>query len=162
MAPPCPWKSLMTAQWGGVVVAFVPEHVAYEGDIAWWAKRKITPQLTSLPVKYLKTWPWTKLQPRLQGALAAQSENLLKRLDIPILNHPGPFKYRSNLGKDGSILILQHHTKTAAVVLDSHPERITVSEQWPWEPSSQMGSIVAGHVTVDDQIIPVTTLEKIR
>lgn len=159
---PCPWKALLTAQWGGMVVAFVPEHVAYEGDAAWWARRKLTPRLASLPMRYLKTWPWTKIQPRLQGALAAQSENLLESLDIPVLNHPGPFQAPGRGKKEGGILILQHHAKSAVVLLESHPERITVSEQWPWEPSSQLGSIVAGHITVDDRVIPVATLEKIQ
>ncbi len=157
---PCPFKSLLTAEWGGRTVAFAAEHVAYEGSVVWWARRKLSRQ-EHLPLRYLKTWPWTKLKGQFSGKLSEQREKMLNKLAVPILNHPGPFKVLDQPENGNNILVLQYNDTQAAVFLESEPESVSVSEQWEWEPSTEKNSIVAGHLNLGDKLVPVATLEKI-
>jgi hypothetical protein len=157
---PCPYKSLITAQWGGNTVAFVPEHIVYEGSAAWWARNRV-PKQARFPLRYLKSWPWSKLQPQLGGRLAEQREKQVAKLVVPVLNHPGQYRTVNRSDEVSEILLLQYNNSQAAVFLESVPKKLTVSEQWSWEPSSEKDSIVAGHLTVVGKVIPVATLEKI-
>lgn len=157
---PCPFHSLLTAEWGGGTVAFVAEHVAYEGNVAWWASRSLSRQ-EQFPLRYLKTWPWSKLKGQFSGKLAEQREKTLSKLTVPILNSPGPFKVLNQTENGNSLLVLQYNDTQAAVFLNSDPESVSVSEQWEWEPCTEKNSIVAGYLNMDDKLVPVVSLEKI-
>lgn len=156
----CPFQSIITAEWGGKTVAFVAEQVTFEGNVAWWARGR-RHQQAYFPLRYLKSWPWSKLHPQLRVELAKQQENKLGSIELPVLNHPGPFRTTDPPDGINGILILNYKSSQAAVFLESKPRRLTVSEQWEWEPSSELDSIVAGHLHIDGKLIPVATLEKV-
>ena len=157
----CPYQAIITAKWGGKTVAFAADHVAYEGNVAWWARGKVQKQ-ERFPLCYLKPWPWSKLRAQMTAELAKQRENKLAKLVMPILNHPGPFQRLNRLGKVNEIIVLQYKDSRAAVFLDSEPKSVAVSKQWAWEPSTAKDSIVAGYLDMDGEQIPVATLEKIQ
>ncbi|MEA1868024.1 MAG: hypothetical protein U9N19_08000, partial [Thermodesulfobacteriota bacterium] len=80
----CPWHELVVTQWDQNQVALAPEDIAFAGTAPWWAKKGLK-KLKTFKLKKLKIWPWTKLQPLMQGELSNQGESQLIKLEFPVL-----------------------------------------------------------------------------
>ncbi len=154
----CPWSTLAIAQWKEKIVAFVPDQIAYVGEIK--GSEKLQSQKL-FPLAKLKAWPWSKLQPLISGELAEKDERTLAGFQLPFLQHPWIFQAFTEPNAAEIVIILFHKENGAVTLLDTPVEEITVSSQWAWEPSDSSGTFLAGHLNVFGEYIPVVNLEEL-
>jgi hypothetical protein len=156
----CPWHELVIAQWDQRHVAFVPEDVAFAGTAPWWAKKGIN-KLETFKLKKLKTWPWTKLQPLMQGELSNQEESQLIKLEFPVLQKSiSSFSY-SQPSDNPTVSVLCRGDKGLVLMLDTPLETISVTPECSWEPSAKSNGPWVGNLKIEDKQISVATLESL-
>ncbi|NOR05293.1 MAG: hypothetical protein GQ575_03180 [Deltaproteobacteria bacterium] len=156
----CPWHELVIAQWDQKQVAFVPEDVAFAGTAPWRAKKGIN-KLETFKLKRLKTWPWTKLQPLMQGELSNQEESQLIKLEFPVLQKSiSPVNY-SQPSDNPIVLVLSHADKGLVLMLDTPLETISVTPECSWEPSAKSNGPWVGNLKIENKQISVATLESL-
>jgi len=156
----CPWNSLVVAKWKNAPVAFIPEQISYFGDNPTICQKKYGTK-TLYPLKNLKKSPLDKLQKRLTGALSSLNESQLRKMKLPILKHPGIFQAFSEPLPKYYLLVLSHGDKGGVVFLDTPGETTQVSQQWPWSRETRSDSIIAGHLKIYGEYLPVVDLEKL-
>ncbi len=156
-AAQCPWDRLVTARWQGKTVAFIPSELACERVASKWTRKNLLSQ-QRFPLKKLKAWPWSKISPQLQGQLAGQPEGTLKSLLLPVLSHPEPVQNVINISANPVLLILYINGKGGVVLLDNGTTSVNISEQNAWRPVIKQGTLLAGHVDIQGEKIPVITL----
>jgi hypothetical protein len=158
---PCPWKELITAQWQGRSVAFVPEQVAFEGSLPWWSRSKLR-KCNALAIKVFKVWPWTKMKSLFNGCLSELEETVLSELQFPIIHPPEAVSTPSGVVKTSTPLILYDKKKGGIILLDTPTKALPVSETCRWNPSaSSVPPGWAGIIEYSGEIIPVATLESL-
>ncbi len=167
VAPPppaecsCPWASLRIGQWKGKTVAFIADHIAYERSANGWTKKNVS-MLAVFPLKKLKPfWPWSHLRPRFRGTITQLSESELRKLALPVLNHPDPVQNISPSDGTGTLLVLYSKKKGGVILLDSETQDTAVKKSWRWQPSKRSDSIISGNLKTDDQDIPVIDLNNL-
>ena len=156
----CPWHELVIAQWEQKQVAFVPEDVAFAGTAPWWAKKGIN-KLETFKLKKLKTWPWTKLQPLMQGELSNQKESQLIKLEFPVLQKSISSFSHSQPSDNPTVLVLSHADKGLVLMLDTPLKTISVSPECFWEPSAKNNGQWVGNLKIENKQISVATLESL-
>ncbi len=156
----CPWHELVIAQWDQKQVAFVPEDVAFAGTAPWRAKKGIN-KLETFKLKKLKTWPWTKLQPLMQGELSNQEESQLIKLEFPVLQKSiSSFSY-SQPPDNPTVSVLCRGDKGLVLMLDTPLETISVTPECSWEPSAESNGPWVGNLKIENKQISVATLESL-
>jgi len=156
----CPWHELVVAQWDQKQVAFVPEDVAFAGVVPWWAKKGIK-KLKTFKLKKLKTWPWTKLQPLMQGELSNQEESQLIRLEFPVLQKSNSSSGYSQPSNNPTVLVLSHTDKGLILILDTPLETISITPECSWESSAKSNGPWVGNLKIENKQISVTTLKSL-
>ncbi|RKX57935.1 MAG: hypothetical protein DRP37_08760, partial [Thermodesulfobacteriota bacterium] len=156
----CPWHELVIAQWEQKQVAFVPEDVAFAGTAPWRAKKGIN-KLETFKLKKLKTWPWTKLQPLMQGELSNQKESQLIKLEFPVLQKSISSFSHSQPSDNPTVLVLSHADKGLVLMLDTPLKTISVSPECFWEPSAKNNGQWVGNLKIENKQISVATLESL-
>ncbi|MBU0728600.1 MAG: hypothetical protein KKE17_07940 [Proteobacteria bacterium] len=158
---PCPWSKLTVAKWKGSFVAFLVEQVAYVSDNQINAYEKFKNR-QSFPLKNLKSWPWSKLKPLLGGDISTKTDAELKSMMLPILDHPGVFQNFAEPADENFIMLLSHHEIGGVVFLDSQTNNINVSQQWLWEANPQKSSVLAGHLQIHGEFLPVVDVSRLE
>lgn len=156
----CPWKELITTEWQGQIVAFIPNEVAYEQKAPGWLKSK-QGRLSMLPVIKLKKHFWSKLSPLFKGEMKFLGETYLKHMKVPILSHISSISRKGKPPKKASLIVLFNEGNSGAVLLDAPTKVFSVSNNWKWQPINQKGQILAGYLTTKDESIPVITIARI-
>jgi hypothetical protein len=156
----CPWHELVVAQWDQKQVAFAPEDVAFAGAAPWWAKKGLK-KLETFKLKKLKTWPWTKLQPLMQGELSNQEESQLIKLEFPVLQNSNSSLSYSQPSDNPILLVLSGGDKGLALMLDTSLETISVAPECSWKPSAESNGPWVGHLKTENKQISVATLESL-
>ncbi|MFC1523961.1 hypothetical protein ACFL6N_04140 [Thermodesulfobacteriota bacterium] len=157
----CPWQRLTIAKWKGALVAFLPEQIAYLSDNTINVQDKFG-KIEEFPLAKLKKWPWSKIKPLLTGDIGELEEAELKRTILPVLHHPGVFQTFTEEAEDNHILILSNKETHGVIFLDTATEQIMVSPDWSWEPSQRRGEIIAGHLKIQSDHLPVLDLNPLR
>lgn len=154
---PCPWSSLTVARWKGSLVAFVPDQVSHvsAGTIP---SAKFATNLSKLSLKKLKQWPWSSIRELFRGELAKMPEARLQGMELPVLTHPGIFQALTEPCEDIHLLVLFSKETGGVAFIDSGVAEIAVSKQWQWEPEAKRNSILAGHLKVEGECLPVISL----
>ena len=156
----CPWHELVVTQWDQKQVALAPEDVAFAGTAPWWAKKGLK-KLEIFSLKKLKTWPWTKLQPLMQGELSNQKESQLIRLEFPVLQKSiSPFSY-SQSSDNPIVLVLCRGDKGLVLMLDTPLKTISVAPECSWEPSAESNGPWVGNLKIENKQISVATMESL-
>ena len=156
----CPWHELVVTQWDQKQVALAPEDVAFAGTAPWWAKKGLK-KLEIFSLKKLKTWPWTKLQPLIQGKLSNQGESQLEKLEFPVLQKSiSSFSY-SQPSDNPIVLVLSHADKGLVLMLDTPLKTISVAPECSWEPSAESNGPWVGNLKIENKQISVATLESL-
>jgi hypothetical protein len=156
----CPWHELVVAQWDQKQVAFAPEDVAFAGAAPWWAKKGLK-KLETFKLKKLKTWPWTKLQPLMQGKLSNQEESQLIKLEFPVLQESNSSFSYSQPSDNPTILVLSSTDKGLVLMLDTPLETISITPEYSWELSAKNNGPWVGNLMIENKQISVTTLESL-
>lgn len=156
----CPWHEFMIGQWDQKQVAFVPEDVAFVGTASWWAKKGLN-KLKTFQLKRLKAWPWTKIQPLMQGELSSQEESQLIKLEFPVLQKSIPSLNHSQSSGNPTVLVLYHADKGLVLILDTPLETISVTSEYSWEPSAQSAGPWVGNLKIENKQISVATLDSL-
>jgi len=156
----CPWHELIVTQWDQNQVALAPEGIAFAGTAPWWAKKGLN-KLKTFKLKKLKTWPWTKLQPLMQGKLSNQGESQLIKLEFPVLQKSiSSFSY-SQPSDNPIVLVLSHADKGLVLMLDSPLKTISVDPEYSWEPSAENNGPWVGNLKIENKQTSVATLESL-
>ncbi len=156
----CPWHKLVVAQWDQKQVAFAPEDVAFAGTAPWWAQKGLN-RLKIFKLKKLKTWPWTKLQPLMQGELSNQKESQLIKFEFPVLKKSiSSFSY-SQPSDNPTVLVLCREDKGLVLMLDTPLKTISVTPECPWKPSAESMGPWIGNLKIENKQISVATLESL-
>ena len=156
----CPWHELIVTQWDQNQVALAPEDIAFAGTAPWWAKKGLN-KLKTFKLKKLKTWPWTKLQPLMQGKLSNQGESQLIKLEFPVLQKSiSSFSY-SQPSDNPIVLVLSHADKGLVLMLDSPLKTISVDPEYSWEPSAENNGPWVGNLKIENKQTSVATLESL-
>ncbi len=156
----CPWHELVVTQWDQKQVAIAPEDVAFAGTAPWWAKKGLN-KLKTFKLKKLKAWPWTKLQPLMQGELSNQGESQLEKLEFPVLQKSiSSFSY-SQPSDNPIVLVLSHADKGLVLMLDTPLKTISVAPECSWEPSAESNGPWVGNLKIENRQISVATLESL-
>ncbi|HDH99061.1 MAG TPA: hypothetical protein ENF70_08030 [Deltaproteobacteria bacterium] len=156
----CPWHELIVTQWDQNQVALAPEDIAFAGTAPWWAKKGLN-KLKTFKLKKLKTWPWTKLQPLMQGTLSNQGESQLIKLEFPVLQKSiSSFSY-SQPSDNPIVLVLSHADKGLVLMLDSPLKTISVDPEYSWEPSAENNGPWVGNLKIENKQTSVATLESL-
>ncbi|MEA1991740.1 MAG: hypothetical protein U9N58_06040 [Thermodesulfobacteriota bacterium] len=156
----CPWHELVVTQWDQKQVALAPEDVAFAGTAPWWAKKGLN-KLKTFKLKKLKAWPWTKLQPLMQGELSNQGESQLEKLEFPVLQKAiSSFSY-SQPSDNPIVLVLSHADKGLVLMLDTPLKTISVAPECSWEPSAESSGPWVGNLKIENKQISVATLESL-
>jgi hypothetical protein len=156
----CPWHELVVAQWDQKQVALAPEDVAFAGTVPWWAKKGLN-KLEIFKLKKLKTWPWTKLQPLMQGELSNQKESQLIKLEFPVLQKSiSPFSH-SQPSDNPTVLVLSHADKGLVLMLDTPLKTISVAPECSWEPYAESNGPWVGNLKIENKQISVATMESL-
>jgi hypothetical protein len=157
----CPWKNLVTAEWQGKAVAFIPSEVAFEERANSWVKKRHE-KLTSLPVRKLKKHFWSKLGNLFRGEMKFLGETYLKHMEIPILNHVGAYRDTTKTPKKPILLVLFNEGYGGSVILKTPTKSFSVSKSWNWQPINQKGSILAGYLNAKGKSLPVITVSQLE
>jgi hypothetical protein len=158
---PCPWNELITAQWQGRSVAFVPEQVAFEGSLPWWSRSKLR-EGDALALTAFKVWPWTKMKSLCKGCLAELEEAALSELQFPLLKPPEAVSSPSGTAKTLVLIILYDGEKGGIILLDTPTKVLPVSETCRWNPSAGGDHPGwAGFIEDSEESIPVATLQNL-
>ncbi|PXF57702.1 MAG: hypothetical protein C4B58_08910 [Deltaproteobacteria bacterium] len=156
----CPWHELVVTQWDQNQVALAPEDIAFAGTAPWWAKKGLK-KLKTFKLKKLKTWPWTKLQPLMQGELSNQGESQLIKLEFPVLQKSiSSFSY-SQPSDNPIVLVLSHADKGLVLMLDTPLKTISVAPECSWEPSAENNGPWVGNLKIENKQTSVATLESL-
>ncbi len=156
----CPWHELAVTQWDQKQVALAPEDVAFAGTAPWWAKKGLK-KLEIFSLKKLKTWPWTKLQPLMQGELSNQKESQLIKLEFPVLQKSiSPVSY-SQPSDNPIVLVLSHADKGLVLMLDTPLKTISVAPECSWKPSAKSNGPWVGNLKIENKQISVATMESL-
>ncbi len=156
----CPWHELVVTQWDQKQVAIAPEDVAFAGTAPWWAQKGLN-KLKTFKLKKLKAWPWTKLQPLMQGELSNQGESQLEKLEFPVLQKSiSSFSY-SQPSDNPIVLVLSHADKGLVLMLDTPLKTISVAPECSWEPSAESNGPWVGNLKIENKQISVATLESL-
>ena len=156
----CPWHELVVTQWDQKQVALAPEDIAFAGTAPWRAKKGLK-KLEIFSLKKLKTWPWTKLQPLMQGELSNQKESQLKKLEFPVLQKSiSPFSYSQPLDNP-TVLVLCRGDKGLVLMLDTPLKTISVAPECSWEPSAESNGPWVGNLKIENKQISVATMESL-
>ena len=156
----CPWHELVVTQWDQKQVALAPEDVAFAGTAPWWAQKGLT-KLKTFKLKKLKTWPWTKLQPLMQGELSNHGESQLKKLEFPVLQKSiSPFSY-SQPSDNPTVLVLFRANKGLVLMLGTPLKTISVAPECSWEPSAESNGPWVGNLKIENKQISVATMESL-
>ncbi|UKL14253.1 hypothetical protein [Dissulfurimicrobium hydrothermale] len=144
----CPWQRLAMTSWSGKTVAFVPSEIAFEGKPAWWARKKIR-RLDAMPLKMLKTWPWTRLRSLLNGELAKKDEAELREIEIDIAAPPWPAPAATD--KEPIVIVLYDGDKdrATALLVDSETILFPAQGNWVWVPSEEKAHYAVGEIKND-------------
>lgn len=156
----CPWHELVVGQWDQKQVAFAPEDVAFAGTAPWWAKKGLK-KLEIFSLKKLKTWPWTKLQPLIQGELSNQGESQLEKLEFPVLKKSISSFSHSQPSDNPTVLVLCRGDKGMVLMLDTPLKTISVASECSWEPSAGSNGPWVGNLKIENQQIFVATLDSL-
>jgi hypothetical protein len=156
----CPWHELVIGQWDQKQVAFIPEDVAFAGTAPCWAKKGLN-KLKTFKLKKLKAWPWTKIQPLMQGKLSNQKESQLIKLEFPVLQKSISSFSHSKPSDNPTILVLSHADKGLVLMLDTPLKTISVTPECSWEPSAKNNGQWVGNLRIDNKQISVATLESL-
>lgn len=156
----CPWHELVVTQWDEKQTALVPDDVAFAGTAPWWAKKGLK-KLKVFSLKKLKTWPWTKLQPLMQGELSNQGESQLIKLEFPVLQKSiSPFSY-SQPSDNPTVLVLFRANRGLVLMLDTPLQTISLAPECSWEPSAKSNGPWVGNLKIENKQISVATLESL-
>lgn len=151
----CPWPTVSLAPWGGKMVGFLPEQIAYE-DTPESKVRKCGP---FLPLKNLKRGFFGKIGLVVRGDLAFLGEATLKTLTIPVAKLSVAAE-REPKG-DSPLLVLFKDNSGMAFWLDGPTEQFDTSNGCRWEPLADPSTLVAGNLTVNGKNVPVITLRSV-
>jgi hypothetical protein len=157
---PCPWHELVVAQCEQKQVAFAPEDVAFAGTVPWWARNGLK-KLDTFKLKKLKTWPWTKLKPLMQGELSNQEESQLIKLEFPVLQKSSSSFGYSQPSGNPTVLVLYRADKGLVLMLDTSLETISITPGCSWEPSAERNGPWVGNLEIENRQISVATLESL-
>ena len=157
---PCPWQKLVTARWAGRPVAFVPEEVAFVGRVAWWARKGLK-EAKKIQLKKLRAWPWSRLQPLMQGELSNQEEIQLQRLEFPVVQNPDPSPDYSQSPGNPIVLVLYRRDEGRFLILDTQLEPILLIPESSWEASVGGKEPWAGRLKMENKSVSVLTLESV-
>jgi hypothetical protein len=152
----CPWKELVIGQWDQKQIAFVPKDIVFSGTISWWTKKRIN-KMKTFKLKNLKSWPWKKIQPLVQGELSKQKESQLIETKFPILQKSSS----SRLNENSTILILSNGNKGLVLLMDTPVEKISITPEYLWEPCAKISGPWIGNLKIENKQISVTTLESL-
>jgi hypothetical protein len=156
----CPWHELVVIQWDQKQVALAPEDVAFAGTAPWWAKKGLK-KLEIFSLKKLKTWPWTKLQPLMQGELSNREESQLEKLEFQVLQKSiSSFSY-SQPSDNPIVLVLCRGDKGLVLMLDTPLKTISVAPECSWEPSAESDGPWVGNLKIENRQISVATMESL-
>ena len=153
----CPWPVLVTGNWQGERVAFIPEQINFEGYCSWWGGGGLA-KLHAFPLKKLKSWPWSGLKARFRGELSAKSNKDLVSMEFPILDLP-----LSGSGKVGkAVVVLFQGARGGVVLMDSELDNLNVGEQFSWKAAVINDSVFAGELTTEfGEPIPVVDITRL-
>ncbi len=141
-------------------MAVAPGDIAFAGTAPWWAKKGLN-KLKTFKLKKLKAWPWTKLQPLMQGELSNQGESQLEKLEFPVLQKSiSSFSY-SQPSDNPIVLVLSHADKGLVLILDTPLKTISVAPECSWEPSAVSNGPWVGNLKIENKQISVATLESL-
>ena len=141
-------------------MALAPEDIAFAGTAPWRAKKGLK-KLEIFSLKKLKTWPWTKLQPLMQGELSNQKESQLIKLEFPVLQKSiSPFSY-SQSSDNPIVLVLCRGDKGLVLMLDTPLKTISVAPECSWEPSAESNGPWVGNLKIENKQISVATMESL-
>ncbi|MBU0480246.1 MAG: hypothetical protein KKG47_03985 [Proteobacteria bacterium] len=150
----CRWDWLLKSTWGGQLVGFAPEQVAYEGHATFSAKA--FRDKTTFPLKKLKSMPWTNLQNLFSGDLADEDKATLNSMELEIARPPDTFPGSSQ--KKLHMIILYTKGKGKIFLLDSPTDPISVADEGLWKPGVP-GSDIAGTLTFYGSTMPVISID---
>jgi hypothetical protein len=156
----CPWHEFVIGQWDQKQVAFVPEDVAFVGTAPWWAKKGLN-KLKTFKLKRLKAWPWTKIQPLMQGKLSGQEESQLIKLKFPVLQKSISSFNHSQSSDNPTVLVLYHADKGLVLILDTPLKPISVTSECSWKPSAESIGPWVGNLKIENKQISVATLDSL-
>ncbi|MBW1717949.1 MAG: hypothetical protein JRJ43_00080 [Deltaproteobacteria bacterium] len=156
----CPWHELVIGQWDQKQVAFVPEDVAFAGTAPRWTKKGLN-KLKTFKLKKLKAWPWTKIQPLMQGKLSNQKESQLIKLEFPVLQKSISSSSHSQPSDNPTVLVLFREDKGLVLMLETTLKTISVTPECSWEPSAKNNGQWVGNLRIEDKQISVATLESL-
>lgn len=156
----CPWHEFVIGQWDQKQVAFVPEDVAFVGTAPWWAKKGLN-KLKTFKLKRLKAWPWTKIQPLMQGKLSSHKESQLTKLKFPVLQKSISSFNHSQSSDNPTVLVLYNEDKGLVLMLDTPLKTISVTSECSWEPSAESMGPWVGNLKIENKQISVATLDSL-
>lgn len=156
----CPWNEFVIGQWDQKQVAFVPEDVAFVGTAPWRAKKGLN-KLKTFKLKRLKAWPWTKIQPLMQGKLSNQKESQLIKLKFPVLQKSISSFNHSQSSDNPTVLVLYHADKGLVLMLDTPLKTISLNSECSWEPSAESIGPWVGNLKIENKQISVATLDSL-
>jgi hypothetical protein len=156
----CPWHELVFGQWEQKQVAFAPEDVAFARTAPWWAKKRVN-KLKTFKLKNLKAWPWTKIQPLIQGELSSKKESQLTKIEFPVLQKSNSSIAYSQPSENPTVLVLSRADKGLVLMLDTPLEIISVTPEYFWEPCTKTNGPWVGNLKIENRQISVATLESL-
>ncbi|HID98462.1 MAG TPA: hypothetical protein EYP57_09805 [Thermodesulfobacteriaceae bacterium] len=153
----CPWSDLLLARWNGKQVFLIPQQISYAGSPGWKA-RKVLSKSDTFPLAKLKTFPWSRIRPCLQGDLACREEAELKGIELPVIRHPDAAVGDSTLPDNPVMVILYHKDQGMVLVMDSPLEAVHISPEWQWNFDEHSQYPLIGQIKTTNNKITVASL----
>ncbi len=124
-APACPWKKLLTINYGDIELGFPEDQVAYMGVPPWLSRSTIRASAT-VALNRLKPWPWSKLKGRVQNKLSHFDEAVLSGMHFPIVRGIGG--QEAPIPSSYTLVILYDGKKGAAFMVAESPISVEIPE----------------------------------
>jgi|GEM_PF-6388026 len=150
----CPWPILMKTVWGGKVVTFAPEQVAYQSPKKISARKAAKTSFFQL--KTLKSSPWSRISNVVSGELANEPQKVLKKMEIPVMRPPADFP--GSTMKKQAMAILYHDGLGKVLFLDAPMEAMGVPEECVWQDLLDAETGLAGTITISGEEIPIYSI----
>jgi hypothetical protein len=151
----CRWDWLLKTSWGGQLVGFAPEQVAFESKVSFPVNS--FKDTTHFRLKKLKSMPWTNLQNMFTGELAELDKSVLNDMELEIATPPGSFPGSST--KKVYLVILYTGDRGKIYLIDSPTQAISISEEALWVQGTSGQSDIAGTLTVYGSTMPVISID---
>ena len=123
------WQEILTVSVDGVEVGFPAEQAVYVSGPPWHSRSAIK-KASTLSLKKLKPWPWSKLKGLFQGRLASLEDSVLSSMQFPVVHQIGGQDLPVPSGF--TVILLFDGQNGAALLTEEKPIRIEIPGDAEW------------------------------